>query len=128
MKNIQLVILILLTSSFVNINDIYDEIGNAIKSANSKQLVSYIGNNVDLTIGSQEAVYSRIQAEQIIRDFFTRNPPKSFIILHKGSSKEGTMYAIGTYSSTAGKNFRTSFYFKHSGATYVIQELRFETE
>lgn len=128
MKKLNLAVLSLMLCSFISIADIYDEISNAIRTGNAKQLVAYIGPNVDLTIGSQEAVYSKVQAEQIIRDFFSKNPPKSFTVLHKGSSKEGTQYAIGNLVTASGKSFRTSFYFQHTDNSYIIKELHFESE
>ena len=108
--------------------DIYDDVSIAIRSGDAKQLATYFGTSVDLTVVSQEDVYSKAQAELIVKDFFARNPPKSFALLHKGSSKEGTVYGIGNLQSTNGKNFRTSFFLKMSSGRYLIQELRFETE
>jgi hypothetical protein len=108
--------------------DIYDEISNAICSGDSKQIALYFGNNIDLTLMNQEDVYSKAQAEQIVKDFLGKNAPKSFSILHKGSSKEGTLYAIGSLVTVNGKTFRTSFFVKMSSGKYLIRELRFETE
>lgn len=108
--------------------DIYDEVSVAIRSGDAKQLATYFGSSVDLTVISQEDVYSKAQAELIVKDFFSRNPPKSFTLLHKGSSREGTVYGIGNLQSTNGKSFRTSFFLKMSSGRYMIQELRFETE
>src|SRR5438477_121169 len=93
MKFLKLPLLLLMLSSFMTVADIYDDISGAIRAGNAKQLVAFVGGNIDLTIGSQEAVYSKTQAEQILRDFFGKNSPKSFTILHKGASKEGTQYA-----------------------------------
>ena len=123
-----MLVILMIAGSFVTMADVYEDISNAIRKGDAKQLESYIGSSIDLTIGSQEAVYSKAQAEQIIRDFFAKNAPKTFTLLHKGSSKEGTMYAIGTLTTVKDKTFRTSFYFKRSANSYVIQELRFEME
>lgn len=120
-------LVLLVSSSFVEF-DICEDIGGAIRAGDSKELASYFGNTVDLTIMNKEDTYSKTQAELIVRDFFTKNPPKSFSMLHKGSSKEGTLYGIGTLTTTKGAVFRTSFFAKHSGGKYLIQELRFETE
>jgi len=129
MKRIKLIALILFAfCSTVWAMDIYDEVATAIRSGDSKQLATYFGSSVDLTVINQEDVYSKAQAELIVKDFFARNPPKSFTLLHKGSSKEGTVYGIGNLQSTNGKNFRTSFFLKMSSGRYLIQELRFETE
>jgi hypothetical protein len=108
--------------------DVYDEVSNAIRSGDSKQIAAFFGNTVDLTIVSQEEVYSKTQAELVLRDFFSKNVPKTFSVIHKGSSKEGTLYAIGNLTTAKGTVFRTSFFLRRSGDKYLIQELRFETE
>src|SRR5258705_11882140 len=105
---------VLVSSGFAE-NDICEEIGSAIRAGDSKQLASYFGNTIDLTIMNREDSYSKTQAELIVRDFFSKNPPKSFSILHKGSSKEGTLYAIGSLATTKGTVFRTSFFTRQSG-------------
>ena len=129
MKRVKLIALLLFAvCSTVWAMDIYDEVATAIRSGDSKQLATYFGSSVDLTVINQEDVYSKAQAELIVKDFFARNPPKSFTLLHKGSSKEGTVYGIGNMLSTNGKNFRTSFFLKMSSGRQLIQELRFETE
>jgi len=118
---------ILTLATFMEL-DLYEDVSSAIRSGNSKQIASYFGSTVDLTILSQEEVYSKTQAELVLRDFFSKNPPKSFSILHKGSSKEGTLYAIGNMTTTNGAVFRTSFFLRKADDKYLIQELRFETE
>ena len=95
--------------------DVFDEIALAIRSGDAKQLSTYFGPTL-------------AQAEQVIKDFFSKNAPKSFTIIHKGSSPEGNQYAIGNLVTNTGKTYRTSFYFKTSGGKNVLMELRFETE
>ena len=108
--------------------DVYDEISLSIRSGDAKQLSSFFGPTIDLTIINKEDVYSKAQAEQVIKDFFSKNTPKSFTIIHKGASPEGTQYAIGSLVTTNGKTFRTSFYIKSSNGKNILQELRFESE
>jgi hypothetical protein len=128
MKTCRIFLLLLLVSSAVKALDIYDDVANAIRSGDSKQIALYFSNNVDLTILNQEDVYSKAQAELIVKDFLSKNSPKTFSILHKGSSKEGTLYAIGNLATANGKMFRVSFFVKMSSGRYLLQELRFETQ
>lgn len=128
MKSIQLCALFLLITASVRALDIYDEIANSIRSGDSKQIAVYFSSSIDLTIMNREDVYSKAQAELIVKDFLAKNTPKSFSILHKGSSKEGTLYAIGNLVTLTGKTFRTSFFVKMSDGKYQIQELRFESQ
>ncbi len=108
--------------------DIFDDIGNAIKSGDSKELSKYFNSNVDLTIINQEEVYSKAQAEMVLKEFFLKNAPKSFSILHQGVSKEGSRYAIGTLITSQGVSYRTYFFIKLNGNSAFIQELRFEKD
>lgn len=108
--------------------DVYDEISFSIRSGDSKQLSSFFGPTLDLTIINKEDVYSKAQAELVLKDFFSKNTPKTFTIIHKGASPEGTQYAIGSLVTTNGKTFRTSFYIKSSNGKNILQELRFESE
>ena len=120
--------LILISIVTVTASDIFEDVANALRSGDAKSISRYFGNTVDLTIGNQEEVYSKIQAEQILKDFFNKNTPRSFTVMHKGESKEGAYYAIGTYVTSQGITYRTYFYLKQQGGTTVIQELRFMKE
>jgi hypothetical protein len=128
MKKIKLLTLVLAFLANAAYADIYDDIGNAIRSGDAKQVTAYFGSNVDLTLSNQEDVYSRAQAEQLIRDFLSKNPPRSFTVVHKGSSREGTLFAVGNLVTSSGKTFRTSFTLKNNQGKYIIQELRFEAQ
>ena len=118
----------LLLSTFAFGFDIYDDISNAIRSGDARQLATFFGNTIDLTINDKESVYSKAQAEFVIKDFFSKNPPKSFTILHKGSSPEGLQYAIGNLVTSSNKTFRISYYVKNSQGKFLLQELRIESE
>jgi len=108
--------------------DVYDEIGNAIRTGDAKQIANFFSSSIDLTILNQEDVYSKSHAEILIKDFFSKNPPKSFTVVHKGSSKEGTLFAVGNLTTKDGKTYRTSFVLKSNQGKYLIQELRFENQ
>jgi hypothetical protein len=127
--------LILIMSMFVGLGlttafafDVYDDISNAIKSGNSAVISDYFGNTVDLTILSKEDVYSKTQAQLILKDFFSKNTPKTFSILHKGTSKDGATYAIGSMLTIQGGSFRTYFYIKQVASKNIIQEFRIEKQ
>src|SRR6266404_3025658 len=92
--------------------DVYDAIGNAIRTGDARQISTYFSSSVDLTILNQEDVYSKAHAELLVKDFFSKNTPRSFTIVHKGSSKEGTLFAVGTLTTATGKTYRTSFVLK----------------
>ncbi len=108
--------------------DVFDQVGAAIRSGDARMIARFFNTNVDLTIVNQEDVFSKAQAEMVIKDFFAKNTPRSYTIIHRGVSKEGAKYAIGTLVTTQGSTFRTYFFVKESGGMSYIQELRFEKE
>ncbi len=108
--------------------DISDDVASAVKTGNASNVSKFFSANIDLKILNKEDVYSKAQAELILKDFFAKNPVKSFAVIHKGTSKNGDQFAIGTYETTAGKKFRSYFLFKKEGAGLTIQQLRFETQ
>ena len=108
--------------------DITDDASAAVKTGNAANVAKYFSANVDMKILDKEDVYSKAQAELILKEFFSGNPVKSFTIIHKGTSKNGDQFAIGTYESTTGKKFRTYFLFKKEGTGLTIQQLRFEVQ
>jgi hypothetical protein len=126
---------ILIMSMFVGLGlttalafDVYDDIGNAIKAGNSAAISEYFGSTIDLTILAKEDVYSKTQAQLILKDFFSKNTPKSFSILHKGTSKDGATYAIGSMLTNQGGSFRTYVYIKQIAGKNIIQEFRIEKQ
>ena len=127
-KNIAAVIFILMfiISGFRPAQDIPDSISSAFKAGNSKELVKHFNNSVELVILENEDVYSKTQAEMILRDFFDKHPTKNFAILHQGG-KNGSKYAIGDLTTTKG-NFRVYFLLKKREEAYLIHQLRIEKE
>lgn len=130
MKKVTGFLLILLVSGFSALSyfDIYENIGSAIRAGNSAEIAKFFNINVDLTIGNQEEVYSKAQAEQVLKDFFIKNTPRSFTLIHQGLSKDGAKYAIGNLTTQQGNNYRTYFFIKQTGRSEYIHELRFEKE
>ena len=122
------VFLTLIQPPFESVLDIADDVAAAVKTGNASNVSKFFSTNVDLKILDKEDVYSKAQAELIIKDFFSKNPVKSFAIIHKGTSKNGYQFAIGTYETSAGKKFRSYFLFKKEGAGLSIQQLRFEVQ
>jgi hypothetical protein len=129
MKNLIFILIFAPLSLFSapSIIDPYEDIANAIRSGDAKSVSRYFSNSVDLTLIGQEDVYSKAQAEQILKDFFNKNTPRSFSIIHRGESKDGAKYAIGNLSTSNG-NYRVYYYFKVTGGSVNIQELRFMKE
>lgn len=134
MKRTTAIVIVLVISSAIFASfvirphfDIVTDIAAAIKKGSSSEVAKFFNSTIDLTVPDNEGTYSKTQAELILKDFFTKYPPSSFSINHNGSSNDGSLYAIGTYS-TGSDSYRTYFLLKKSGTTYLIQKLEFEVE
>lgn len=127
MKTKAIILLLISVSAFAFVPDIIDGISTAIRSGNPKNISKYFIENIDLKVIAQEDVYSKQQAEMILKDFFTKHPVKSYTVAHKSEPKAGSQYVIGTLETENGK-FRVYFLIKTTGSETLIQQFRIETE
>lgn len=118
-------LLLLLLLAFAP-GDIPKEMLDALRTGNSIQLAQYFSTSIELAIPGKEDIYSNKQAELIMKDFFTKHVPSGFSILHQGG-KEGSQYAIGLLTTSAGR-YRVTLLIKMKENKPFIHQLRFEQE
>jgi hypothetical protein len=105
-----------------------DDVTLAFKNADQRLLSKYFGNKIEITLLDQSNVYSKSQAEMVMKDFFGKYDPIEFQILYKNNpSNDAARFAIGQLDTRAGK-FRIYFILKTSDAGIYLQEMRFEQE
>lgn len=115
------------SSSFIY-QSIPDGIYSAIKAGNSKELAKYFNTNIDLVILDKEGVYSKSQAELILKDFFSKNtvnPGNGFIKLHDGG--KDSKFIIGTLYTNKGQ-FRVYLVMKTINGLFTIHQFRIEDD
>jgi hypothetical protein len=110
--------------------DVFDDLTIPFQQGDATAIAKYFRANMDLTITTvaSEDIYSSTQAEQLLHKFFSKNTPKSYTIIHRGTSKEGVKYSIATLSTIQGANYRVYMLIKTSIGKPFIQELRIEKE
>ena len=121
---------ILLLLSFGTVQAQTDKVPEGIvlsfKAGNAAELSKFFHENVELIILEKEDVYSRSQAEQIIRKFFSENKPQSFKIIHHGGM-DNSRYAICSLQ-TPKKTYRVYFLMKKQDGSPFIHQIRIEEE
>ena len=124
-----LLVIAFLLISGLSLADSCDELVEAFKSGNPAKISKFLNKTVDLTISgiAVEDIYPKAKAEQFIKDFFAKNSPKNFTTIHKGSSKEGTRFVIGTLN-TSGGAYRTHFIVRNINGQDFLEELKIEKE
>jgi hypothetical protein len=103
-----------------------EEIITGLKTGNAKMLAASFNQNVELVILSDDNVYSKAQAEQIVAGFFNQNQPERFTIIHQGG-KEGARYIIGQLFTKQGA-FRVYFLLKRNEGKDIIHQLRIDKQ
>jgi hypothetical protein len=104
--------------------DIFAPMKDAIKTANAKEVIKFFNTSVNMDLDGEVAMYSKAQAEFVLRDFFKKHPSTEFSIVHTGSSKGGLQFAIGKYVSNA-DTFDVVIRVKEVSGNYLIHELNF---
>ncbi len=123
-------VIILFALSIVSMSfriDVIDEIATAVRSGNPKNISKYFIENIEMKMIDKEQVYSKQQAEMILKDFFGKHPVKTFTVAHKSEPKNGSQYVIGQLETTNGK-FRTFFLIKTTGDKTLVQQFKIENE
>ena len=127
MKKLFILLTITLLSAVYAKADVFDEVVIALKSGNSKEVSKYFNSNVELTMLNDEGVYSKQQAELVLKNFLAQNVPKNVNIQHRGASAQGAKYAIAVYECAQGK-YRAYIFMKDSGSGMLVHELRIEKD
>lgn len=107
--------------------DIIDELSADFKAGNSREIAKNFASSVDLIVIDQEDVYSKAQAEQILKDFFVKNPPNRTTIIHRLSNNPNYRLGILSLGTKNGK-FRITITLKKSANSFLITELRIEPD
>ena len=123
MKTLLGILMVMVPSIFL---DLSEDIALAIRSGNANSVSAYFADKVDMKVLDQENIYSKAQAESILKDFFTKHPVKAFTVVHKSAERNDSQFAIGKLT-TANGIYRVHFLMKKSGGSASIHQFRIET-
>lgn len=105
-----------------NPNTTFTALERAFAEGDSKKICAYVDNKILLEINKSESVYSKSQAEIILKDFFDKNKPKSYKVNSKSTTK-GNYAMIGTMNTEADKNYRISIKLREDGNVFVLDKI-----
>ncbi len=109
------------------INVPYTNIEKAFKLNQAKEIVSFGKDKMLVNILGKEGVYSKSQANLVLRDFFHRKPGNQFTFHFKSKESADGSFAIGKYISK-GEEFRVTIHFKKIGEIFQIESLTIEKD
>ena len=102
------------------------KIKGSTKVGDAEKLSAWFASNLELDILGSVSSCSKVQATQIMKDFFVNYTPKTFTVIHK-SGKAPLTYAIGSLSA-GGEKFRITLFVMTQEKGNQIQQLRIERE
>ena len=107
--------------------DFIAEMSIFFKSGNSREIARNFSSTVELSIINNGDVYSKAQAEQILRDFFVKHTATNSTIVHQINTNPNLRFGILNLDTRQGK-FRVSLTSKKVNNSFVITELRIDAE
>lgn len=127
MKNLILLVsctLIFFTVSAQTSRTPMEDVVNAIKNNRIEDMSRYFDNIVPVTINNTQTIYSRNQAEAVLKDFFEKNIPKDFLIMDNGSPNSATKFIIGNLVTPSGNKYNVYILMKQKDSNFYLQEIR----
>ena len=102
------------------------EIVTATQRGNAGDLSQHFNDKVEIILPSKSGIYSKEQAQFVMRDFFATYRPTSFQINHEGK-RDNSSFAIGNYVSSR-EQFRFYFLTKNVGGKTLISQIRIDKQ
>jgi hypothetical protein len=99
-------------------------IQKAVKAGNAAELSRYFNNVIELSILDNSNIYSKIQAERILSNFFMSNQPIDFKILSERESRNSKI--IVGKMKTEKSEFRISYILSEIGGTTLVNKFQIE--
>jgi len=123
-----LILMLLLAPISLLAQSSYTAVTAAVGKGDLKAVSQFLDKNVEISLMDKEDIYSKEKATKILALFFSKNKPRSFKEVHKGTSRgNDSQYCIGNLA-TSTKTFRVYIYMKSTAGKIAIKELRFDEE
>jgi hypothetical protein len=103
-----------------------EAIDKALKAGNASGISRHFGQSVDITINNTTSTYSSTQGEQVLRDFFSKNPVRSFDVEHSdNSTSSNSTFTVGVLNTGNGK-YKVYLSLRPKDGGYLLKEIRVE--
>lgn len=125
----QILLLLYLFPLYIQIPqaDPLNNVATLLKDGNTKELFKIFSSTVELTILDEANVYSKVQAQIVLNNFFIKNQPKSMKIIHTSNTNLNYRFAVILLTTSTG-NYRTSYSLKRIEESLYLTDVRIELE
>ena len=108
--------------------DVFDGVETALRVGSAKDLARNFDSKVSLSFADEKSTdYSKTQAEFVMKNFFSKNPPTGFAYnfpTPSESVKKDKRYVIGTYTHRNG-SYTVLIRVKDAGGKFLIHSIDF---
>jgi|SRR5690606_10449646 len=126
MKMVVMLIFVWINTNFNQTGgDLISNISNNFQSGNIKEIAAHFSNTVSLTLLANENVYSKVQAEIILSNFFKNHHPRTAKIIHRLDNNPNYQHAVIVLETTNGL-FRIAYSLRSQNGVLKITEIRIE--
>ena len=128
MKKVTLLLILTIIAAWVKVEaqeDPFDPIIKAIQRSDAGSLSSSFNTTIELLLPDNENTYSAVQGEMIMKDFFKKYPPDSFIEIQKGTIDQASRFAICNYV-TGTRQYQVCINLRKENDRFLIQKIKFE--
>ncbi|MDX5418806.1 MAG: DUF4783 domain-containing protein [Hymenobacteraceae bacterium] len=133
-KDIAVVLFLAFITSLLTIEqaaaqkDVFDGVETALRVGSAKDLARHFDSKVSLSFADEKSTdYSKTQAEFVMKNFFSKNPPTGFAYnfpTPSESVKKDKRYVIGTYTHRNG-SYTVLIRVKDSNGKFLIHSIDF---
>jgi len=103
------------------------EVVSSFKLNHLQDISRYMDDYISVTLNNNQSLYSKNQAEIIIKDFFDKNAASEFSVINDGSEEKNTKFALLSFESNREK-YSLYILLKEKDNSYIIQEIRINPE
>jgi hypothetical protein len=107
--------------------DLINEVSQNFRTGNAAEIARNFNSSIDFSISDEADVYSKPQAQQILRDFFTKHIPLNAAVIHVINTNPNYQIGILSVGTKSGK-FRVTVTFKKTSGLFLITELRIDPD
>ena len=105
--------------------DVIDTLAKFFNTADASKISTLFSSTLELDILAEENLYSKAQAELIMRDFLSKNKPLSVKIIHRLLSNPNYKLAVLSMATIKDK-FRVSISLSTNDESFLIKQIRIE--
>ena len=99
------------------------EVEQGLLAGDAKVVANYFGSKVELGCGGDDGLYSRRQAEFVLRSFFRAHPPSAYATQSTQPDAGGGVVVKGSYTAQDGVVYRVDLHLTRAGNRSVINAL-----